>query len=221
MKGYHKFQDHWKNREYVVEKWPYPNVPVYVVCPRDREGCSQTLHGNYLLPIGSNLEQDEEDASVRGVENINTSTPAPSVDNEPADAGPSGMVMSSTAGNTLQGSPDQTVPHKCSTWTTQNWLPWSYQNFGLLTDNSPSGIWDALVGLCICLHVISCLYTILWGSTVWTHSTYSTPCLLSATHFGIFEGNSLNVVSGGFWMGGGPKIIWPECNCPTRKKSKE
>ena len=36
------------------EKQPYPNLPVYVVCPRDGEGCSQTLHRNYLLPINSN-----------------------------------------------------------------------------------------------------------------------------------------------------------------------
>ena len=40
FKGCHKMQDRWENREYVVEKWPYPNLPVYVVCPRDREGCS-------------------------------------------------------------------------------------------------------------------------------------------------------------------------------------
>ena len=39
FKGHHKMQDRWENREYVVEKWPYPNLPVYVVCPRDREGC--------------------------------------------------------------------------------------------------------------------------------------------------------------------------------------
>ena len=35
FKGCHKMQNRWENREYVVEKWPYPNVPVYVVCPRD------------------------------------------------------------------------------------------------------------------------------------------------------------------------------------------
>ena len=41
FKGHHKMQDQWENREYVVEKQPYPNVPVYVVCPRDGEGHSQ------------------------------------------------------------------------------------------------------------------------------------------------------------------------------------
>ena len=40
FKGCHKMQDWWENREYVVEKRPYPNVPVYMVCPRDREGHS-------------------------------------------------------------------------------------------------------------------------------------------------------------------------------------
>ena len=67
-------QDWWENREYVVEKWPYPNVPVYVVCPRDREGHSQTLHRNYLLPISPNLEQGEMDKPVAGVENDTWST---------------------------------------------------------------------------------------------------------------------------------------------------
>ena len=38
FKGHHKMQDRWENREYVVEKWPYPNLPVYVVHPRDGEG---------------------------------------------------------------------------------------------------------------------------------------------------------------------------------------
>ena len=56
FKGWHKMQDWWENREYVVEKWPYPNVPVYVVCPRYGEGHSWTLHRNYLLPISPNLE---------------------------------------------------------------------------------------------------------------------------------------------------------------------
>ena len=40
FKGRHKMQDRWENREYVVEKQPYPDLPVYVVCPRDGEGCS-------------------------------------------------------------------------------------------------------------------------------------------------------------------------------------
>ena len=57
VKGCHKIQDIWEHREYVVEKQTYPNVPVYVVCPRDEKGCSQTPHRNYLLPISSNIGQ--------------------------------------------------------------------------------------------------------------------------------------------------------------------
>ena len=74
FKGHHKIQDRWENREYVVEKWPYPDVPVYVVCPRDGEGCSQTLHRNYLLPINPNIEQGEKDRPMAGVGNITSLT---------------------------------------------------------------------------------------------------------------------------------------------------
>ena len=173
-----------------------------MVCPRDGQGCIQTLHRNYLLPISSNIGQAKKDAPMAGVESNNTSTPVPPVDSESADAGLSGMVMSSTAGNTPQGSPDQLAPLRHGTQITWNQLLWRYQNFSLLADTSLSGIWDVLVGLCIYLHVISCLYTIFWGSTVWIYSTYSITCLLSTTHFGI-EGNSSQCsLCGGFLDGG-------------------
>ena len=120
FKGHDKIQGRWENREYVVETWPYPNVPVYVICPRDGEGCSQTLHRNYLLPINSNIGQDEKDTHGAGVENNNTSTPVPPVDSDPAHAGLSGMVTSSVAGNTPQGSKDQPAPLRCSVWKTWN-----------------------------------------------------------------------------------------------------
>ena len=57
FKCHHKIQNPWKNKEYVVERWSYPNVSVYVGCTRDGEGHSWTLHRNYLLPISPNLEQ--------------------------------------------------------------------------------------------------------------------------------------------------------------------
>ena len=101
-------QDRWENREYVVEKQPYPNLPVYVVCPRDGEGCSQTLHRNYLLPINSNMEQDEIDGSEDRVENNTSPTPVPSV-----------------SGST-QRSPEQPAAVRHGIWTTRGQLPWRY-----------------------------------------------------------------------------------------------
>ena len=166
IKGHHKIQERWKNREYVVEKWLYPNVLVYVVCLRDGEGHSQTLHRNYLLPINSNIEQGKMDKPIAGVGNNTSMTQVPSVDSAPADAGSSGMTLPSTAGGAPHCSPDQPASLRHGTQTTQNWLPWRYQKFGFLADTGPTGIWDAWVGLCICLHIVFCLYTIFWGSTV-------------------------------------------------------
>ena len=56
FKSHHKMQDWWENREYVVEKQPYPNVSVSMwYAPGMWKGHSQTLHRNYLLPISPNL----------------------------------------------------------------------------------------------------------------------------------------------------------------------
>ena len=89
FKGCHKIEDRWENREYVMEKRSYPSMPVYVVCFRDGEGHSQTLHRNYLLPINSNIEQGKMDEPMAGLGNNISLTPVPSVDNVPASAGPS------------------------------------------------------------------------------------------------------------------------------------
>ena len=147
----------------MVERQTYTNVPVYVVCLRDG-GHSQTLLRNYLLPMSSNLEQ--KNAPDAGVEHTSTTAPVPPVDSEPAAAEPSGMAMSDTAGNMSWCGLDQPAPLRHGTCTTQNRLPWRYQNFALLADTSPPGIWNAWLGLCICHHFISCLYTIFLGSIV-------------------------------------------------------
>ena len=47
FKGCHKIQDQRENSKYVMEKQPYPNVPVYVVCPRDGKGAA----GPYIETI--------------------------------------------------------------------------------------------------------------------------------------------------------------------------
>ena len=147
FKGCHKMQDRWANREYVVEKWPYPNLPVYVVCPRDGEGCSQTLHRNYLLPINSHMGQDEADGAEERVKNNASLTPVPS-------------TSSST-----QNSPDQPAPVRHGIQTTRNQIPWRCRNFGLLTDARPTGIWDAQVDLHVYLCILAWLYnTFKWGA---------------------------------------------------------
>ena len=113
-------QDRWENREYVVEKWPYPNLPVYVVCSRDGEGCShEPCIGTIYYPSVLNMGQDETDGSEDRVENNTSPTPVPSV-----------------SGST-QSSPDQPAPVRCGIWTTRGQLPWRYHNFGLLTDTGP------------------------------------------------------------------------------------
>ena len=120
FKGHHIIWDRWENREYVVEMWPYPNVPIYVVPPRDGEGHSSTLHRNYLLPINPNIEQDKKDKPMARVGNTASLTPAPPVDSVPADAGSSGMVTPSAAGSTPQGSLDQAAPLRHGTRTIWN-----------------------------------------------------------------------------------------------------
>ena len=61
-----------------------------------------------------------------GVGNDTSLTPAPPVDDAPVEAEPSGMVTSSSAGSTPQGSPDQPAPIGHGTQTTRNQLPWRY-----------------------------------------------------------------------------------------------
>ena len=149
-----------------MERWSYPNVPVYMVCPKDGKGCSWTLHRNYLPTFSPNLEQARDGTPVARVQQMRTSAPVPSVDSEPTNSEPSGMAMSDMTSNTPQGSQDQPAPLRCGTCTTWNQCPWQYCNFILSVDISPLGILNAWAGLCICLHLISCLYTIFMGSIV-------------------------------------------------------
>ena len=167
FKGCHKIQDRWENREYVMEKWPYPNVPVYVVYPRDGEVCSWTLHRNYLLPINSNLEQGKKDEPMVGAENDTSPPPALSMDK------------------------CHLLSQDCLGWSCQTWQithPRAVQIDLLHLDmalrppgtdflggtkilgcwpiTGPTGIWDAWVDLCIFLCVVICLYAIFRGCTV-------------------------------------------------------
>ena len=183
----------------MVERQPHPKVPVYVVQPRDQEGCSQALHNNYLLPISPNLEQVGDDTPVAVVEHTSTSAPMPPVDREPTDSEQSRMATSHAMDNTCQGSLDQPAPLRHSTHATWYQLPWRYQNFTLLADTSPPGILEIWVGLCICLHLISFLYTIFMGSSV--NKLYLYHHISARHHSFSIEGNSVNAVSSIFLDG--------------------
>ena len=91
--------------------------------------------------------QDEADGSEERVEKNTSPTPAPS------------------ASSSTQNSPDQPAPVRHGIQTTRNQLPWRYEHFGLLTDTRPTGIQDAQVDLCVCLHILAWLYnTFKWGA---------------------------------------------------------
>ena len=129
-----------------MEWWPCPNLPVYVVCPRDGEGCSQTLHRNYLLPISSNLGHVEDENSVVGVKTIEKPIPVPPADNglpadgltksqpesllnllpeqhEPVDPESTGSAAIDLVNEEPQAGQDQPTPLRQRTHMTRNQLP--------------------------------------------------------------------------------------------------
>ena len=160
FKGWKKIQNQWENREYVVEWWPYPNLSVDVVHPRDGEGCSQTLHRNYLLPISNNLQQVGDDENpVTEVEPIDRPTPVPPADSELLANGltesqpeslPSslpkqhklvdleltGLAASCIMSDESQAGQGQSAPLRYSAHTIRNQVPWKYWNFILQWNNT-------------------------------------------------------------------------------------
>ena len=174
FKGRHKIQNQWENREYVVEQWPYPNLPVYVVYPRNREGCSQTLYRNYLLPISNNLEQ-------AGDEPIDQLTPVPSAESglpadrpterlpesqpglhtkqaDPVNLNLTGSTTSDTMTDNPQAGHNQPAPLQQSAHTTMNQIPWRYQNFALQQNTTNPGAFDVWDSIHTCLHLMVGLY---------------------------------------------------------------
>ena len=79
------------------------------------------------------------------------------------------------------------------------------------------GAFDIWVGLCICFHIMSCMYNVFVGNTAWRHSIWATTDLPNTMNSCI-DGDTINVDSMvDFWMGCGPKDIWPECTYPIGK----
>ena len=215
FKGRHKIQSRWENREYVGEWQPYPNLPVYLACPIDGEGHSHTLHRNYLLPISHNLEQEECDNAVEGGGNNEpTSVPheedvlpadclteslpegrchSPSKQCKRVDPEPTGLTSPDSMSEGLQANDDMPVPQRRSSRKMRNQLPWRYSNFSVWQNDILPCTFSMWVGLCICLHIVSCWYTI-------CVMEYSVMTLCSNHH------RSARCY-GGFLDGGGPKDI--------------
>ena len=172
-----------------MEWQPYPNLPVYVVCPRDGEVCSWTPHRNYLLPISNNLEQVGDENSVAGVEPIDKPTPVPPADSGlPAnrlteshpeslpsippkqhklgDLEPTGLAASDMMSDEPQAGQDQPALLRQSACTMRNQLPWRYWNFTLQQNNTTPGAFDVWDGLHTCLHLMVGLYNAFGKSTV-------------------------------------------------------
>ena len=189
FKGRHKIQSRWQNREYVAEQQPYPNLPVYVVCPIDREGHSHTLHRNYLLPISSNLEQGECESSVGGNGHSGTPTwmphesdalpvdcltkgqPAsvpnsPSEQHEPFKPGSTGSTSMDPTDEGLQADNDTLVPLRQSSKIMRNQPQQRYWNFTLWHNDIFPGAFNIWVGLCICLHIVSCIHVVFIVDTI-------------------------------------------------------
>ena len=182
--GRHKIQSRWENTEYVVEQHPYTNLPVYVVHPIDGGGHSHTLHRKYLLPISNNLEKEEN--SVGGDGSNDELTPvshkhdvlpvecltesclegipnSPSKQHELYDPGLTRLTSTDPTDGGLKAENDAPVPPRQSSKTKRNQSPWRYQNYVLQQyDILPSAFntWD---GLCIYLHLISCVHMVFVG----------------------------------------------------------
>ena len=77
FEGQEKIQNRQDNTDYVVEWQHYPDLPIYVVHPIDRKGCSYIQHRNNLLPINNNFENRESVKSVGRTEPIDSSALEP------------------------------------------------------------------------------------------------------------------------------------------------
>ena len=196
FKSWHKIHSRWENREYVLKWQPYPNLPIYAVQPIDREGHSCTICQNFLLPIIHSLEQDESKIAVEGAgSNKHTPVPhkaealpannltksqlesthcSPSKQCELVNPEPTGSTSPESMDEGLQANDDDApAPLRWSSRKMRNQLPLRYQNAAAWQHDILPSTLDLLVGLCICLHILSCLYTVFMRSIVWKHSTWT------------------------------------------------
>ena len=96
---------------------PIPMCQSMWYAPGRGKGTARPYIGTICFLSPPNIEQGEMDKPLVGVGNNTSPTPVPPVDDAPVEAEPSGMVTSSSAGSTPQGSSDQPAPLRQGTCT--------------------------------------------------------------------------------------------------------
>ena len=140
---------------------------------------------------------------------------SPSKQCKPIDPGSTGLTIPDSTHEGLYADNGRPVPLRWSWRTMRNQLPWRYQNFVLWQNNILPSAFNMWVALCICLHIMSCLYTVFLGVTVWRHSTWAITDLPDTNNFLHWWGHHWCSPYGGFLDGGsGPKEL------PHWRKSK-
>ena len=155
-----------------------------------------------MFPISSNLEQGECESSVGG--NGHSDTPTlmphkndallinyltggqpesmlnlPSEQHKPFNPGWTGLTSMDPTDEGNKDDNDTPVSPRQSSRITRNQPPWRYQNFTLWHNDILPGAFNIWVGLCICLHIISCMCIVIIGDTMWRHSIWATTYLPS------------------------------------------
>ena len=124
---------------------------------------------------------------------------SPSKQHKPFDPG---LTRSTSMDHTDKGSKLTPVPLRQSSRMMRNQPPWRYQNFALWHNDIFPGTFNIWVGLCICLHIISCMHIVFMGNTVLEHSIWATAYLPNTNDSWHWRGYNPCWLYGGFWMGG-------------------
>ena len=99
---------------------------------------------------------------------------SPAEQSEPFDPGSPKLTSTDPSDERLQTDNDAPVPPRQSSRTMRNQPQWRYWNFVLQKNYILPSSLNIWLGLCICLHIISCVHMVFMGNTVWEHSTQTT-----------------------------------------------
>ena len=194
----------------------------------------------FLLPISHNLEQTEYGNAVEG-DGSNEATPvqpkedvllgdcqakgqlegitnSPSKQHEPVGPEPTGLTSLDSTNEGLHAKDDVPAPLRQSSRKIRNQLPLRYWNFAAWQNDIFPYTFNMWVGLCICLHIVSYLYTVFLGSTVWRHSTWTITGLPDTNDFWHWWGYHWCWLYGGFVDGRvEQRIFGPSAAAPLGK----